>query len=91
MVRRLTSEELEQMWMKITTEGSLFCDITPVTPLKVNRRFGGTCRLYLYISACYLPTGRFLSLIFDHETGGEMFLENVAWLSTDCAAYYPRR
>jgi hypothetical protein len=26
---------------------SVFWDITPCSPLKVNRRFGGTCRLHL--------------------------------------------
>jgi hypothetical protein len=26
---------------------SVFCDITPCSPLKVNRQFGGTCRLHL--------------------------------------------
>jgi hypothetical protein len=26
---------------------SIFWDITPCSPLKVNRRFGGTCRLHL--------------------------------------------
>jgi hypothetical protein len=25
----------------------IFCDITPCSPLKVNRRFKGTCRLHL--------------------------------------------
>jgi hypothetical protein len=32
------------MVMKSST---IFCDITPCSPLKVNRRFGGTCRLHL--------------------------------------------
>jgi hypothetical protein len=29
-------------------KGSLFWDIRPCSPLKVNRRFGGTCRLNLH-------------------------------------------
>jgi hypothetical protein len=28
-------------------KSSVFCDITPCSPLKVNQRFGGTCRLHL--------------------------------------------
>jgi hypothetical protein len=28
-------------------KSSIFWDITPCSPLKVNRRFGGTCRLHL--------------------------------------------
>jgi hypothetical protein len=29
-------------------KNSIFRDITPCSPLKVNRRFGGTCRLHLH-------------------------------------------
>jgi hypothetical protein len=32
-----------------------------------------------------------LGLLFDPEDGGDMFLRNVGWLSTDCTALYPRR
>jgi hypothetical protein len=32
-----------------------------------------------------------LSLFFDHENGGDMFLRNIGWLSTDYTALYPRR
>jgi hypothetical protein len=28
-------------------KSSVFWDITPSSPLKINRRFGGTCRLHL--------------------------------------------
>jgi hypothetical protein len=28
-------------------KSSIFWDITPCSPLKVNRRFGGTCRLHI--------------------------------------------
>jgi hypothetical protein len=31
----------------VVMESSIFCDITPCNPLKVNRRFRGTCRLHL--------------------------------------------
>jgi hypothetical protein len=32
-----------------------------------------------------------LGLFFDSEDGGEMFLQNVGWLSKDCTALYPRK
>jgi hypothetical protein len=32
-----------------------------------------------------------LSLFFDPEDGGEMFLLNICWLSTDYTALYPRK
>jgi hypothetical protein len=62
--------------------------------------FGGTCRLHPQgwrkkrtrnkHSPCYLHHTCFLlSLFFDH--GGEMFGRNVASLSTDYTALYPRR
>jgi hypothetical protein len=31
----------------VKSESPVFWDITPCSPLKVNRRFGGTCRVYL--------------------------------------------
>jgi hypothetical protein len=31
----------------VVMNSSIFWDITPCSPLKVNRRFGGTCRLHL--------------------------------------------
>jgi hypothetical protein len=38
--------------------------------------------------ACYLPHASFL-LFFDPENGGDVFLRNVAWLSTDYMFLYP--
>jgi uncharacterized membrane protein len=74
----------------------MFWDITPPSPLKVNRRFGGTCPISIFrveeqakqetsvkalLATCF-HVGFFL---------GVMFLRNVGWLSTDYAALYPRR
>jgi hypothetical protein len=100
---------------------SVFWDIMPCIPLKVNWRFGGTCRLHFrgrikpskklawsrqqaepgidqsrgeliqaggqQCSACY----RFHAGFFDSEDGGDLFLRNVRWLSTQYTALYPRR
>jgi hypothetical protein len=42
----------------VVTKATIFWDITPCSPLKVNRRFGGTYRLHLQgghlLSHCYL-------------------------------------
>jgi hypothetical protein len=58
--------------------------ITPCSPLKVNRRFGGTYRFHLEdrkISGALLATcfhaSFLLGLFFDPEDGGDMFLRNV--------------
>jgi hypothetical protein len=55
--------------------------IKPCSPLKVNRRFGGTCRLHLQgrsiCSACYLLHARFLVLLVFDVEDGDMFLWNV--------------
>jgi hypothetical protein len=63
---------------------SVFCDITPCSQLKVNRRFGGSCRFHLQSSASYLlDAGFFLGLLFDPGDGDDIFLRNIRWLSTD--------
>jgi hypothetical protein len=57
---------------------TVFWDITPCSPLKVDRRFGGSYRLHLQgpiIRARYLRESRW-------QTG---------WFTTDCTALYPRR
>jgi hypothetical protein len=36
-------------------------------------------------------TGLLLGLFFDPEDGGDIFLRNVVWLSTDYTTLYPRR
>jgi hypothetical protein len=54
---------------------SIFWDKTPYSPLKVNRRFGGTCRLYL-LTTCF-HSDFFLALVFGSEDGGDLLLQNV--------------
>jgi hypothetical protein len=47
-----------EVFTETVIENSVFCDITPCSLLKVNRRFGGTCRLYLLqsyrLAACFM-------------------------------------
>jgi hypothetical protein len=113
----------------------IFWDMTPCSPLSVNRRFGGTYRLHLQgrrnkfmgvdgfivirtsqwepsssllLTFCFLykpgfPAGGLSCLppacllascwtyFFDPEDGGDMFLRNVGWHSTDYTTSYPRR
>jgi hypothetical protein len=60
---------------------SILWDTTPCSPLKINRRFGGTCRLF--------HAGFLLGLFFDPEDEGDVFLRNVGRLSTDYRTYNP--
>jgi hypothetical protein len=74
---------------------SVFWHITPCSPVKVNGCFGGTHRLHLQgrgVSRarnqawCLLHVLFFLGLFVDTEDGGNMFLQNVGWLSPECTA-----
>jgi hypothetical protein len=57
---------------EIVKNNSVFLDIKPCSPLKVNRRFGGTLG-----SACYLlHVGFLLGFLFEYEDG-DMFHRNV--------------
>jgi hypothetical protein len=69
----------------VVMKSTIFWDITPCSPLKVNRRFGGIHRLHQGFHAGFL-----LGLFSEPEEGGDMFLRNFSWLSTDCSALYPR-
>jgi uncharacterized membrane protein YciS (DUF1049 family) len=62
---------------------SIFRDITPCSPLKLNRYFGGTSRLHLPLLATCFHAGFLLGLFFYPEDGGDMFLRNISWLPTD--------
>jgi hypothetical protein len=76
----------------INLKSTVFWDITPCSPLRVNRRFGGTYRLHLQgrknkfrkksrESRCTLVSC--WTYFFNPEDGGDMFLRNVGWHSTD--------
>jgi hypothetical protein len=75
----------------VVMKSSIFWDITPCSPLKVNRSFGGTYRLHLQgrrISrARDQRESRWQAALCNPENRGDMFLRNVAWLSTDYTAY----
>jgi hypothetical protein len=83
----------------VVINSSLFWDITTCSPPKVNRRFGVTYRLHLQgrrISQtkhhCHLfHAGFLLGLFFDSNDGGDKFLRNVRWLSTESTELYPIR
>jgi hypothetical protein len=62
-----------------------FCDITPCSPLKVNRLFGGTYRRHFH--------GRISRERYQRESRFACFLKffrKVGWLSTDYMAIYCR-
>jgi hypothetical protein len=63
----------------------IFWDITPCSPVKVNRSLSGTRRLHLQSSStlCLFHAGLLLGLLFNAEDGGDMFLRNIGWLSTN--------
>jgi hypothetical protein len=61
-------------------KSTIFWDITPCSPLKVNRRFG---EIY-----CLDLQGRRISRA---STVGDMFLRNVGRLFAEYTALYPRR
>jgi hypothetical protein len=77
---------------------TIFWDITLCSLLRVSWRFGGPYRLHIQgwkISRARNQRERRwqaqLCLFFDPEDGGDMFLRNVSWLSTDYTALYLRR
>jgi hypothetical protein len=57
---------------------SVLWDVRLCSPIKINRCFGGICRLRLQSSACYmLYAGYLLGLLFNVEDIEEIFLRNV--------------
>jgi hypothetical protein len=74
----------------VVVKGSIFWDIAPCNPLKVNRRFGGICRLSLHgrrirkaRNQRLLHAGILLRLLFSPEDGGDMLPPNVGFLSLE--------
>jgi hypothetical protein len=57
----------------VVMKTAVFWDITPCSPLKVNRRFGETNRLHLQGRICRARNQRESML----QDGGNMFLRNV--------------
>jgi hypothetical protein len=53
---------LSQRQQLMALKSTIFWDITPCSPLKVNRRFGGTCRLHLQ--------GRRMRQVRNHREAG---------------------
>jgi hypothetical protein len=76
-------------------KSTVFWDITQCSPLKVNRRFGGTCRLHLQdarinvamLSTCF-QAGILLHL-FDPEEGGDILLRYVGYFQRTKWRYIP--
>jgi hypothetical protein len=61
----------------VIMQSSVFWDVTPCSPLEVNRHFRGTAGSKFNNQACYLfHAGFLLSLFFDPEGGGDISLRN---------------
>jgi hypothetical protein len=67
-----------------TLKSTTFWDITPCSPLKVNRIFEGT-----YRSACHLSPWYLVRLFFDPEDGGDMFLRKLVDFKRTKRRYNP--
>jgi hypothetical protein len=68
-----------EVFTAVVMKSSTFWDITPYSPLKVNRRFGRIYRLHLQgiIISQARDLCEAICLFFDREDGGDMFLRNV--------------
>jgi hypothetical protein len=105
---RLNKKMQQEYLIEYTTQVkdwiSIFWDTTQYSPLKVNRCFGGTCRLHPQgrrinqtrnqrESRCQAELSCWFSfgLFLDLEDVGSMFLRNVTLLSTDYTVLYTRR
>jgi hypothetical protein len=87
----------------VVMKSSIFWDMTSCIPFKVDRYFGGICRLSIQgwrviqaiyqhevgskPASCWFPVW----LNFNPEDGGDIFPGNIDWLSTYYTALYSRR
>jgi hypothetical protein len=55
----------------------IFWDISPCSPLKVNRLFGGKCRLHLQCLTRIQARNQHEACSFDPEDGDEIFIIDV--------------
>jgi hypothetical protein len=70
----------------------VFWDMAPCTQLKVNWRFGWTCRLHLRgWRVRHARNQHEVGNLFKPEDGGDMFLRNVSWHWMDYIVLYPKR
>jgi hypothetical protein len=83
------------MFKPVVMKTSVYWHIKPCNPLKVNRRFGGICH---HLQGWRVnqerkqhEAGIKSGLLLYPEDGGDMFLQNVELLSTDCTALEPTR
>jgi hypothetical protein len=82
----------KHVYLNRLLKSHIVCDITLCSPVKANRRFGGTYRLHLEgFQDCLLQACFLLSLFFDPEDGDGIFLRNIGSLSQDYLAFYPRK
>jgi hypothetical protein len=80
----------------IETDTFIFWDIKVCSLVQANRGWGGTCH---HPQCTKTPAWSrqqssapfFLGLLFDSESGGDIFLRKVSWLSQDLTKFYPRR
>jgi hypothetical protein len=71
-------------------KSTIYCDITPCGPLKVQQifrknilpPFSESKNKLITLFGTYLHTGILLGLFFEPENGRDIFLRNVCWLST---------
>jgi hypothetical protein len=69
-------------------KNSVFWDINPCSPLKVNRHFEGLCRLHLFFATC-IHAGLLLGLFFGREDRGDMVSETSVDFKCATLIYTP--
>jgi hypothetical protein len=84
-----------EVLIAVVRKSSIFWNVMPCSTLKVNGRFGEYVAFRRVANKILLVTcfhsGVLLGLFFDTEVGGDMFLRNVLYLSTDYTDLYSRR